>query len=68
MSRNKKVDYAWKVFHRLKNERNKSTGNILETNNNLKEKQMNNLLAQKSTTPSLVFRVRDIIETERGAP
>jgi soluble lytic murein transglycosylase-like protein len=68
MSRNKKVDYAWKIFHQLKNERNKSTGNIFEANNDLKEKRMNNLLAQKSTTPSLVFRVRDVTETERGAP
>jgi soluble lytic murein transglycosylase-like protein len=54
MSRDKKVNYAWKVFRQLKDERNKSTGNILQTN--------------KPTASSLVFRVRDITETERGVP
>lgn len=53
MSRDKKVNYAWKVFRQLKGERNI---------------QKNNLSAQKPTTSSLVFRVRDISEMERGVP
>lgn len=68
MSRNKKVDYAWKIFHQLKDERNRLTGSALLTNNDLKEKQMKNLLVDKSAASSLVFRVKDITETERGAP
>lgn len=68
MSRDKKVNYAWKVFHQLKDERKKYTGDILLTNNDFKIKQKNNLSAQKPTAPSLVFRVRDITETERGTP
>ena len=68
MSKGKKVNYAWKVFHQLKHERNKSTGNTLQANNDLKGKQKNNLSAQKPTASSLVFRVRDITETARGVP
>lgn len=68
MSRDKKVNYAWKVFHQLKIERNRSTGAELRTNKDLREKQMSNLLVGKPASSSLVFRVRDITETERGAP
>jgi hypothetical protein len=68
MSRNKKVDYAWKVFHKLKSEQNRLTGAALGTNNDSKGKQMNNLLVSKSVTSSLVFRVRDITEMKRSTP
>jgi soluble lytic murein transglycosylase-like protein len=68
MSRNKKVNYAWKIFHQLKDERNRLTGTALRTNNDLKERQIKNLLVDKSAASSLVFRVKDITETERGAP
>jgi hypothetical protein len=68
MSHNKKVDYAWKVFHQLKNEQNKSMGITLEANIDSKGKQMNNQLIQKPAAPSLVFRVRELSETERSAP
>ena len=68
MSRNKKVNYAWKVFQQLKNEQNKSTGNLLRTASDIKAKPEGNQPAQRPAASSLVFRVRDITETERGAP
>jgi soluble lytic murein transglycosylase-like protein len=56
MSRDKKVNYAWKVFYQLKGGRTKST----------KGRQKNNtLLAKNPNRSSLVFRARDVTETER---
>jgi soluble lytic murein transglycosylase-like protein len=68
MSRDKRVNYAWKVFQQLKNEENKSTGNLLRATGNVKVKPKDNQPTQKPTASSLVFRVRDITEIERGAP
>jgi hypothetical protein len=68
MSRDKKVNYAWKVFYQLKDERNKSEGGTLQINNKVKVIQKNNPSTQQPVLSSLVFRVRDITETERGAP
>jgi soluble lytic murein transglycosylase-like protein len=68
MARYKKVSYAWKVFQQLKNERNKSTGIPSQANNAIKGRQIDNLSADKPTSSSLAFRVRDISETERGVP
>jgi soluble lytic murein transglycosylase-like protein len=68
MSRNKKVDYAWKIFRQLMSERNRLAGTTSQTNNDLKGKQMNNPSVNKSDASSLVFRVRDITEMERGTP
>ena len=59
MSRDKKVNYAWKVFYQLKGGRTKST----------KGRQKNNtLLAKNPNRSSLVFRARDVTETERVTP
>jgi hypothetical protein len=127
MSRNKKVNYAWKVFQQLKNEQRKSprtyahnpktvlphpralaseptagsslpvgiqrasasrrggsgsfaagggdvspfngsTGDLLRTASDVTAKPKSNQPALKPAASSLVFRVRDITETERGAP
>ncbi len=63
-SRDKKVDYAWKVFRMLRN--GQSTGEAGKRGSGEAEKGMKQRAA--STRSSLVFHVRDVNDTERDAP
>lgn len=58
MSTDKKVNYAWKVFNQLKNGRQKPAD----------KGHKNTVLAANPGKSSLIFRVRDITETERAMP
>ena len=71
MSHYKKVDYAWKVFYRLKGDRNGSgqnPGRLRNTIAPIDEKQEDSRVAVRPAQPSLVFRVRDITEKEKTIP
>lgn len=66
MSRDKKVIYAWKVFNRLKDAQGKPIKNRLPINGSPQEILKNTFSVQNSGASSLVFRVRDVTEIERG--
>ena len=68
MSRDKKVTYAWKIFHQLRNERGKPVTTRL---GGAEDSRSNREYASSGADPnrsSLIFRIRDITEAERGTP